>query len=168
MRPARRHSDVNARAAAATLATSYVLAVGVWLLAQTHLTLGAGRPVEDVALQGLRALLLVQLVAVVLGAPLFVAAAHLRTAALALGFVVLAGLPLVTLIALMTATPPAVLAIAEGGVLAAALAAAALAWLATRIARRSQLRTLALGLLQLGTLALCWRFYLVLLAWLGL
>jgi hypothetical protein len=181
---------VNTRAVAATLAAGYVLATGVWLLAQLHLTLGGGRSVEEVALQAVRALWLVQIVIAALGAPLLAATALVRRANAAAGgpdraertigprapldaaagvtLVVLAALPLVAFAALAGAALPSVLAAAQACVLGAGVAVGLLCLLVLRFTGRTRFGTLAPFVLQTAGVALGWHFYPAALEWLGL
>ena len=150
---------MSARTATVTVACAYVLAPGVWLLAQMSLALDAGRPVADIAMGGARGLLLLQALVAVTAAPLFVAALGARTALTSLVAIVLAALPLLTIISLTTTLSVPRLLAAEGAVLAAALGVVGLAALVVRAVRDGGARTLALGVLQVGAAAACWRLH---------
>jgi hypothetical protein len=158
---------VNARAATVTLACAYLLALGVWLLAQMSLALDAGRSVAEIATHGARALLLAQTLVGVLAAPLLVAALAARAALTALLAIVIAAVPLLTFIWLTTTLSAARLFAAEAAVLTAAVATAGLAALVTRTVRDAHSRALGLALLQLGAAAGCWRLHPTVTAWLA-
>ena len=150
---------MNARAATVTVACAYLLAPVAWLLAQMSLALDAGRPVADIALGGARGFMLLQALVAVAAAPLFVAALGVRTAMTSVVAIVVAALPLLTFISLTTTLSVPRLLAAEGAVLAAALGVAGLAALVVRAVRDSGTRALALGVLQVGAAAACWRFH---------
>jgi hypothetical protein len=150
---------MNARTATVLLVCAYLLAPGAWLLAQMSLALAAGRPVADIALGGARGFLVLQSLVAVAAAPLFVAALGARAALGSLAAVVVAALPLLTFISLTTTLSPWRLLAAEGAVLAAALVTASVAAVIARAVRDGGMRALALGVLQVGAAAACWRFH---------
>lgn len=150
---------MSARTATVILACAYLLAPGAWLLAQMALALDAGRPVADIGVAGTRGFLLLQALVVVAAAPLFVSALGARRAAGSLAAVVLAALPLLTFVSLTTTLSALRLLAAEGAVLAAAVVTAGIAALVVRAVRDAGVRLLALGVLQVGVVAGCWRFH---------
>jgi hypothetical protein len=150
---------MNARTATVIVACAYLLAPGVWLLAQMALALDAGRPVADVGVAGARGFLLTQALVAVAAAPMFVVALGARAASASLAAIVLAALPLLTFVSLTTTLPAPRLLAAEGVVLAAAVATAGVAALVVRAARNTGVRTVALGVLQVGAVAACWRLH---------
>jgi hypothetical protein len=150
---------MNARTATVILVCAYLLAPGVWLLAQTSLALAAGRPVSDIAASAARGLLPLQALVAVVAAPPFVAAVGSRVAVTSLAAIVIAALPLLTFISLATTLSVPRLLAAEAAVLAAALATAGVAALVVRAVRDGGLRALTLGVLQVAAAAACWRFH---------
>jgi hypothetical protein len=150
---------MNARTATVIVACAYLLAPGIWVLAQMEIALAGGRPVADIAMVGVRGLLLVQALVAVTAAPLFAAALGARAAVAPLVAIVVAALPLLTFIALTTRLSAARLLAVEGGVIASALALACVAAFVARTMRVAGARALAVGALQIAAAAACWRFH---------
>jgi hypothetical protein len=150
---------MNARVATVAVACAYLLAHGSWLLAQMSIALAGGRPVADIAVGGARGLLLTQALIAAGAAPLFVAALGVRAAATSLVAIVAAALPLLTFISLTTTLAMPRLLAAEGTVIAVALATAGLAALVVRAVHATGVRCVALGVLQIGAAAACWRLH---------
>jgi hypothetical protein len=154
------------RRAIAVVAVLYIAAVAVWVLVQMRLTIAGGRDVLPVALQGARALLLVQALVAAVLAPVLAVESGARELPWLAALQVLA-LPLVSFLWL-TGVSARALVVGTACVIAATWTMAALARAVAAAARRSSIAGAAIVGLQAIGGAVVLRFEPIWLRWIGL